>query len=93
METYYTIEPSAEGDGYWLVKHGEYGPSSVLAGQPSRALTKFYASLDEAKFENPEAEVLEWSTKDPFGGPELPQTAPDWFDPLNAGEVWGEEDY
>ena len=90
----YTIEPSQDGDGYWLVAHGEYEESSVLAGQPSRTLTCWYATKAEATVNNPEAEVLDHITGDPFGNPTpLPIHPPDWFDPLFAGEVWHEDDY
>ena len=86
----YTIEPSQDGDGYWLVAHGEYEESSVLAGQPSRTLTCWYATKAEATANNPEAEVLEYNTRVDV---EMPVHPPDWFDPLFAGEVWHEDDY
>ena len=91
--SHHTIEPSE--DGYWLVAHGEYGEDSVLAGQDYRALIWHYEDLEVAKREHPEAEVLCHSTKDPFAhlSNQLPDAPPSWFDPLDAGEVWHEDDY
>lgn len=91
----YTIEPAKDGDGFWLVAHGTYEQSSVLAGQPSRTLTCWYETAEEAALANPETEVLDHITGDPFAINliNLPDVAPDWFDPANAGEVWHEDDY
>lgn len=90
---HYTIEPARDGDGFWLVAHGEYEASSVLAGQSSRTLTRWYKTKDEAVAANPDVEVLEHITGDPFSINLLPIHPPDWFDPANAGEVWHEDDY
>jgi hypothetical protein len=87
--TYYTIEPCK--GGYWIVQHGLYEMTSVLAGQPFRQLCKFYENLDLAKADYPEAEVLEYQTPRPEVY--IPQEPPSWFDPLDAGEVWHENDY
>lgn len=89
----FTIEPARDGDGFWLVAHGEYEESSVLAGQPSRALIKHYATVEEAKLDNPQVEVLGHITGDPFASNPLPDAPASWFDPANAGEVWHEDDY
>ncbi len=74
---------------YWLCPRGVYGPSSVLAGQDFRQLQKPYDTLEAAKAENPDAT---WSDE---GRPStyIPDNPPDWFDPLAAGEAWGENDY
>lgn len=92
---YYTIEPSVDDDGFWLVAHGTYEESSVLAGQTSRCLTRHYPTVDAAVADNPDAEVIDHSTKDPFAhwSNPLPESPPSWFDPANAGEVWHEDDY
>jgi hypothetical protein len=73
---YYTIEP--DEDGFWVVAHGEYGESSVLAGQSSRTLTRHYPTVEEAKTEYPDAEVIDHSTKDPFAhlSNPLPESPP-----------------
>lgn len=92
---YQTIEPDGEG-GFWLVNHGEYAASSVLAGQSYRGLVVHYESLEEAIQENPEAEVLDHSTKDPFAFLDkspLPESPLSWFDTADAGELWHEDDY
>jgi hypothetical protein len=75
-----------------LVQHGQYAEHSVLAGQPYRQLAKFCSTLEAAILENPEAQVLNYSTRDPFGGPILSSVAPNWFDPADAGERW-DDDY
>ncbi len=82
----YTIETAHEN--IWLCLRGTYGPSSVLAGEDFRQLVKPYDTLEEAVAENPNAEI------DLDAGYELSNmsdTAPDWFDPGIAGEVWDEE--
>jgi len=95
-ENYCTIEPSRNGEGYWLVVHSTYPPSSVLAGEASRCLTQWYETEAEAATNNPEAEVLSHITGDPFSfmdSSPLPDSPPGWFDSANAGEVWHENDY
>jgi hypothetical protein len=90
---YYTIEPYSGREnlsGYVVYGHGEYGPSSVLAGQAKRQWLGHFDTLEEAQEEWPEAEVTEWSTR---VDPVVPDLPPDWFDPYDAGEVWHEEDY
>jgi len=76
-------------NSWWLCQRGTYDRSSVLAGQEFRQLTKHYNTLDEAKAENPGVEVVDWYAPQVI----IPETAPDWFDPSDAGEVWSEEDY
>lgn len=77
-------------DNWWFCQRGRYDRSSVLAGQEFRQLVSAYDSLSEAKEAHPEATIRTDGYVDKW---ELPQTAPDWFDPLDAGEVWSEEDY
>lgn len=74
---------------YWLCQRGVYDRSSVLAGQDFRQLCKPYDSLEEAKADNPGVTVdLDGCRPETF----IPQNAPDWFDPADAGECW-DEDY
>lgn len=91
-EVWYTIEPDQRGEGVWAVEHGEYSESSVLAGYPRRALLRWYATAQEAQAEYPQAEILQWTTKDTYAGLELPHTPPAWFDEMDAGERW-DDDY
>ena len=92
--THYTIEPVH--DGVAIFGHGEYPRSSVLAGQARRVVIEYFDTIVEAeeysKSEGLQAEVMEWSTKNPFG-PTVPDIAPSDFDPADAGEVWHEDDY
>jgi hypothetical protein len=90
MEPYFTVEPS-DHDGFWVVRHDEWPASSVLAGQDRRSLLQHFDTIEEALDEFPEAEALEHSTKNAFAEV-LPDVAPDWFDPLDAGESW-DSDY
>ena len=86
---YQTIEPDEQ---YWNVyEHGRYERGSVLAGQSSRSFIDSYESLKEARSAYPKADVIDHSTKVHHNP--MPQNAPDWFDPADAGEVWSEGDY
>ena len=76
-------------DSWWLCQRGTYEESSVLAGQKFRQLVTHYDDLETAKRDNPGVEIVDWFAPQVF----IPQTAPSWFDPLDAGEVWSEEDY
>ena len=90
-----TIEPynynPATGlqDEYAVYEHGEYPHYSVLAGQYRRSFVDS-GTLEEMKEKYPEAEVKEFSTKVSVT---MSETPPDWFDPMDAGEVWHEDDY
>jgi len=86
-----TIEPDRRGDGWWLAQYGVYGLTSVLAGQGFRQLSKHYKTLKQAQSKNPGIEVLDEPGCVPLAF--LPENPPDWFDPLNAGEAWHEDDY
>lgn len=84
-----TIEPARiPENGYCLISHGEYGSDSVMEGYPYRSIDKFYDTLEEAIAENPNVEVLDHITYDPYHQPELPSAAPGWFNELDAGERW-----
>jgi hypothetical protein len=73
-------------ENYWFCQHGVYGEDSVLAGEDFRQLVQAYDTLEAAVLAHPEAEVLEyeWVPAPVF----MPDVAPDWFDPLDAGEEW-----
>lgn len=79
---------SAELWGY-----GEYGPTSVLAGQFRRVFIDSWESLDAAKASFAETDLARLSTVEVNIPAEVPHTAPEWFDPADAGEAWGENDY
>lgn len=79
------------GEEWEVVGHGEYEDSSVLAGQSGRWVLDCYETEAEAREEHPDAEVINGNTYRP---PVIvPDCAPAWFDPADAGEAWGEEDY
>ena len=91
-----TIEPHRDGD-FVVWEHGEYGRGSVLEGQTRRAWVECFPTVEAALEKYPSAEVRTSTTGDPFAriyddNPML-HVAPDWFDPLDAGEVWHEDDY
>lgn len=93
-DTYFTIEP-AEMGGYEVYEHSEYEASSVLAGRPKRSYLKHFDSLDAAIEAYPQADVRGGSSRiEGYNARDLmPTEPPDWFDPLDAGEAWGEDDY
>ena len=76
----------------WHCEHGVYSSSSVLEGNDYRQLMEcFDQDLEAAKAKYPTATVIdgEWCPAPAV----MPLSAPDWFDPDDAGEAWGEEDY
>lgn len=84
-----TIEPI---DGkFWFCQHGVYEKGSVLEDQEFRQLVQAYDTLEEAVAAHPDAEVLDYDAAPPLAT--MPLVAPDWFDPMDAGEAWGEDDY
>ena len=88
-----TIEPADSDNGYWLIRHGTYGESSVRAGEYCRQKSHWYSTLDEAMNDNPGVEVLDHTTGIPKGWESpMPDVPPAWFDPSYAGEVWHEND-
>lgn len=84
-----TIEPNERG-GFDVYEHSLYEDSSVLAGQPKRVFIDSFQTAEEAKSNYPEGEVIEGTTKTDINMPENP---PSWFDPMDAGESWHENDY
>jgi hypothetical protein len=82
-----TIEPVvSKGNDQWAVySYSEYEDWSVLAGQSRRVFLDSFSSVEEAIAKYPLAQVLDHSTKVRHT---MPDTPPDWFDPLDAGEEW-----
>jgi hypothetical protein len=89
------IEPSAgatyDHPGEFAVySYGTYPESSVLAGREKRSFVAGgFTSEAEAKAAYPDATVAGASL---YREITVPHTAPDWFDPASAGEVWDEDD-
>lgn len=88
-----TIEPAKRG--YDVYGHGVYEKTSVLAGRAKRAFLDNFDTIEEAKAVYPDAEDLGHSSKiDGYNSGDLmPKSPPEWFDPMDAGEAWGEDDY
>jgi hypothetical protein len=90
-----TIEPGSHGEtyhregGFTVYGHSTYGEGSVLEGQDMRCFLDYFDTLEEAQNAFPTAEVIEGSTYQQI---HIPHSAPDWFDPDIAGEVWDDED-
>lgn len=87
-------------DEYAVYEYGEYEPWSVLAGQEKRSFVGSYETLAEAMLMHPEAETQRNEDGARFAFPPhmtgpayIPKEPPEWFDPLDAGEAWGEDDY
>jgi hypothetical protein len=93
-KTYETIEfPSAgktyRTEKYGVYRYGTYERGSVLEGQEKRSFLGEYDTLEEAKANHPDAEYSDGSQyREVF----IPHTAPEWFDPADAGETWDEQD-
>lgn len=87
-------DPSPEPEEViWLWGYGEYEESSVLAGQHRQARLERYNTREEAE-KDTGLKVDAGST--PLSEdmiPVMPTSAPAWFDPMDAGEAWGEDDY
>ena len=73
---------------YGVYKYGIYPSHSVLAGQESRTFLNDFETLEEAQTAYPEAEVADGSR---YQKVFIPQTPPDWFEPVDAGERWNED--
>ena len=85
-----TIEPTPTETGVWVVEHSEYGANCVNAGQYRRQMLDHFDTVAEALKEYPGAQPLNHSTK--VFRPAMPDTPPQGFDPLDAGETWNEEE-
>ena len=64
----------------------KYDESSVLAGQEYKKFIDTYKTLEDAKEDYPNADVLDYVYTPTI----LPMSdcPPDWFDEMNAGETW-----
>lgn len=88
------IEFPASGSAYEYEEYGvyaydEYPQDSVNARMTRRRALGRYNTLEEAKQEHPEAA---WNGGGSgFIPVTLPETPPEWFDPLAAGESWDGE--
>lgn len=89
MSEYFTLCEESDGT-VWLWGHGEYPESSVLAGQDRHRRIEAFDSMAEARKAHRDVEA----GPGPLAFPEnLSELAPRWFDPADAGEAWGEDDY
>lgn len=70
---------------YGVYKYDVWPSSSVLAGQERRTFIKDFNSIEEAKAEFPDAEVIGHSC---YQHVSMFSVAPSDFDPLDAGEEW-----
>lgn len=70
---------------YGVYKYDTWPNHSVLAGQERRTYLEEFNTLEEAQAKYPKAEVVDHSCYRPLA---MSSTAPDWFDPLDAGEEW-----
>lgn len=73
-------------DKYGVYRYDAYPRGSVLEGQERRSALDQFGTLEEAKAAYPNAE---WDGGG-CGYREvlIPESPPDWFDPMNAGESW-----
>ena len=85
VETIYKNENDWEACG-WLT----YGRGSVLEGQSQEVPVCWFDTLEEAKAKYPKAEVVD-HPRGRLSQPMLPNGAPDWFDPADAGERWSDD--
>ena len=70
---------------YGVYKYDTWPSNSVLAGEERRTYLEEFNTLEEAQAKYPKAEVVDHSCFRPLV---MSSTAPDWFDPLDAGEEW-----
>jgi len=71
--------------------YGEYPQSSVLAGGYRQAWLEIFDSVEEAQAAYPDL-ILRYNRPMPIENVISSCPPPD-FDPMDAGEVWDEEDY
>jgi hypothetical protein len=72
-------------DVYGVYRYDEWPADSVLAGQSRRTFVESFDTLEEAQAAHPDAV---WSEGSEYHAVRLPELAPKWFDPLDAGEEW-----
>ena len=89
-----TIEPNWDHEGFQsgfnVYGHGEYEAHSVLAGHPKRSFLDAHDDVNVLIARFPSADVIDYSSKVEV---QMSTSAPSWFDPMDAGESWGEDDY
>ncbi len=76
-------------DEYGVYAYDTYPRGSVLEGQERRSNLGTFDTLTEAQAAFPDAAW--YGEGSGFVDRPLPQSAPDWFDPLNAGESWDDD--
>jgi len=72
----------------WLWGMGEYPRTSVLAGQFRESRLESFDTLKEAEQKHPDVEFREGRSGHVAIVPDI---APAWFSPYDAGEHWDEE--
>ena len=101
-EYYIAIEPSAgetySNDNLAMYFYGTYPSSSVNEGMTMRAFVDDFANKDEATAAAEEIKSqlgidVDISESSGYVKQELPMSPPSDFDPADAGEAWGEDDY
>jgi hypothetical protein len=85
----FALIQEANGD-VWLWGFGEYEEGSVLAGQERNVRLEAFDSMEQARKEYPDVRVDEGV---PISRATVPICPPSDFDPMDAGEAWGEDDY
>lgn len=74
---------------YGVYAYDEYPPGSVNEGMQRRRNRGRYPTVEEAQDDHPQAQ---WNGEGSgFMPVTIPETAPEWFDPLAAGESWDGE--
>jgi hypothetical protein len=80
------------GADVWHVKgYGVYEESSVLHGQ-QRVVHLDTCDTEAEARRKWECAVIECGRRQVWA-PGVPRSPESWFDPMNAGEAWGEDDY
>jgi hypothetical protein len=72
-------------EGFAVYHHFYYEESSVNYPGHGRSGDGVYETIEAAMSEHPKAEVTDHCTKPDDS---MPDNAPDWFDPMDAGEEW-----
>ena len=72
-------------EAYGVYKYDTWPSHSVLAGEERRTYLEEFNTLEEAQAKYPKAVVVDHSCFRPLV---MSSVAPDWFDPMDAGEEW-----
>lgn len=78
---------------YWVWGYGTYPYGSVLHGQAKQTRIYSFDTLEEAQEEYPGVPVRNSGTVNMPSTAFVPHCPPRDFDPMDAGEAWGENDY